>query len=178
MIASLGERQPLFEGSGHFIAHNATVIGSVRIRGGASIWFNAVVRGDNDWIEIGENSNIQDGSILHTDSGIRLCVGDNVTVGHRVTLHGCSIGDGSLIGIGSTVLNEARIGRNCLVGAHSLVTEGKEFPDGVLLMGVPAKAVRPLTDAELATLQMSARVYVENGRRFAVGLAEIGAAGN
>ena len=134
MIASLGERQPAFEGTDHFVAHNATVIGSVRIGQGVSIWFNAVIRGDNDWIEIGENSNIQDGSILHTDAGIRLQIGRNVTVGHRVMLHGCRIGDGSLIGIGSTILNNARIGNDCLVGAHSLVTEGREFPDRVLIL--------------------------------------------
>jgi carbonic anhydrase/acetyltransferase-like protein (isoleucine patch superfamily) len=166
MIASLGERRPQFDGADHFIAHNATVIGSVRIGRGASIWFNVVIRGDNDWIEIGENSNIQDASVLHTDVGIRLQIGSNVTVGHRVMLHGCSIGDGSLIGIGSTVLNNARIGRNCLVGAHSLVTEGKVFPDNVLILGSPAKIIRPLDAAEFSLLQIAARSYVENGRRF------------
>lgn len=172
MIASLGERRPQFDGTDYFIAHNATVIGSVRIGRGASIWFNVVVRGDNDWIEIGENSNIQDASVLHTDSGIRLLIGSNVTVGHRVMLHGCTIGDGSLIGIGSTVLNHARIGKNCLVGAHSLVTEGKVFPDGVLILGSPAKVVRPLNADEFSMLQAAARSYVENGRLFARNLAE------
>lgn len=167
MIASLGERQPAFEGTGHFVAHNATVIGSVRIGQGVSIWFNAVIRGDNDWIEIGENSNIQDGSILHTDAGIRLQIGRNVTVGHRVMLHGCRIGDGSLIGIGSTILNNARIGNDCLVGAHSLVTEGREFPDRVLILGSPARVVRTLTADEISMLQAAARHYVENGRRYA-----------
>lgn len=172
MIASLGERRPQFDGTDHFIAHNATVIGSVHIGHGASIWFNVVIRGDNDWIEIGENSNIQDASVLHTDTGVRLQVGNNVTVGHRVMLHGCTIGDGSLIGIGSTVLNHARIGKNCLVGAHSLITEGKVFPDGVLILGSPARILRPLKTDEFSLLQISARHYVENGRRFARELAE------
>lgn len=172
MIASLGERRPQFDGTDHFIAHNATVIGSVRIGHGASIWFNVVIRGDNDWIEIGENSNIQDASVLHTDTGVRLQVGNNVTVGHRVMLHGCTIGDGSLIGIGSTVLNNARIGKHCLVGAHSLITEGKVFPDGVLILGSPARSVRPLNADEFSLLQMAARHYVENGRRYTREFAE------
>jgi carbonic anhydrase/acetyltransferase-like protein (isoleucine patch superfamily) len=167
MIASLGERKLVIEGSGQFIAPNATIVGSVRIRAGVSIWYNAVLRGDNDWIDVGENSNIQDGSILHTDPGIALKVGSNVTVGHRVMLHGCEIGDGSLIGIGSTVLNKARIGRQCLVGAHSLVTEGQSFPDGVLIVGSPARVVRELDDTERDLLLRSADIYVANGRRFA-----------
>ena len=161
MIASLGERRPQFDGTDHFIAHNATVIGSVRIGHGASIWFNVVIRGDNDWIEIGENSNIQDASVLHTDTGVRLQVGNNVTVGHRVMLHGCTIGDDSLIGIKATVLNHARIGRQCLIGAHSLVTEGKEIPDRSLVMGAPAKVIRPLTDEEVARVLRNATHYVE-----------------
>ncbi len=172
MIASLGERRPQFDGTDYFVAHNATVIGSVRIGRGASIWFNVVIRGDNDWIEIGENSNIQDASVLHTDCGIRLQIGSNVTVGHRVMLHGCTIGDGSLIGIGSTVLNNARIGKNCLVGAHALITEDKVFPDGVLILGSPARTIRPLSADEFSLLQMAAGAYVENGRRFARELAE------
>ena len=130
------------------------------------------MRGDNDWIEVGENSNIQDGSILHTDTDIRLNVGDNVSVGHRVTLHGCDIGDGTLIGIESTILNRARIGRNSVVGAHSLVTEGKEIPDGILIMGSPAKPIRPVKAEELEMLKISARIYVDNGKRFNKLLAE------
>jgi carbonic anhydrase/acetyltransferase-like protein (isoleucine patch superfamily) len=172
VILSLGERRPVFEGAGHFVAHNATIVGSVRIRSGTSIWYNAVLRGDNDWIEIGENSNVQDASVLHTDHGIRLTVGDNVTIGHRAMLHGCSIGNGSLIGIGCTVLNNARIGMNCLVGAHSLITEGKVFPDGVLILGSPARAIRELDPGERSLLQMSAKAYVDNGRRFVSELAE------
>jgi carbonic anhydrase/acetyltransferase-like protein (isoleucine patch superfamily) len=167
VIARLGDRQPVIEGSGHFIAHNATIVGSVRISANVSIWYNAVLRGDNDWIEIGENSNIQDASVLHTDPGIVLKIGKNVTIGHRVMLHGCHIGDESLIGIGSTILNNARIGRHCLVGAHSLITEGKTFPDGVLIVGSPAKVVRELDPRERALLLQSAQAYVGNGRRFA-----------
>ena len=166
MIYELGERRLVREGDGHYIAPSASVIGSVRLKANASIWFNAVLRGDNDWIEIGENSNIQDGSVLHTDPGLPLIVGDNVTVGHMVMLHGCNIGHGSLIGIGSTVLNNAAIGANSIVGAHSLVTEGKSFPDGVLLMGSPAKIVRELGPQERELLQASARIYVDNGHRF------------
>jgi len=156
MIYSLGDRRPNLEGGGHFIAPTATIIGSVTLKPGASIWFNAVLRGDNDLIEIGVNSNIQDGAVLHTDPGIELIVGDNVTVGHQVMLHGCTIGDNSLIGIGS----------NCIVGAHSLITEGKEFPDGVLILGSPAKVVRDLQAQELEFLKTAADVYVQNSQRF------------
>jgi carbonic anhydrase/acetyltransferase-like protein (isoleucine patch superfamily) len=128
---------------------------------------SAVLRGDNDLITVGANSNVQDGSVLHTDNGVPLTIGDNVTVGHQVTLHGCTIGDGSLIGIQSIVLNGARIGRNCLVGAGSLVTEGKEFPDGVLIVGRPAKVVRELTPEQIANLQRSATHYVAQQQRHA-----------
>ena len=138
MIHTLGDRAPEFEGSGHFVADNATLIGTVRLRDRASVWFNCVLRGDCDWIDIGERSNIQDGSILHTDPGLELVVGNDVTVGHMAMLHGCTIGDQSLIGIGATILNGAKIGRHTIVGAHALVTEGKEFPDGVMLLGAPA----------------------------------------
>ena len=166
MIHALGERVPEFEGAGHFVADNATIIGSVRLKDQASIWFNCVLRGDNDWLVIGERSNIQDGSVLHTDPGIELIVGDGVTVGHKVMLHGCEIGNDSLIGIGSTVLNGAKIGNNCVVGAHALVTENKEFPDGTLILGSPAKVVRELTAEEIAHVRWSADVYVENAARF------------
>ena len=172
MIYALGDRRPVFEGTQHFIAPNATLIGCVRLKSGASIWFNTVLRGDNDWITIGENSNVQDGSVLHADAGIPLTVGDNVTVGHQVTLHGCEIGDGTMIGIGSTVMNRARIGRQCIVGAHSLITEGKEFPDGVLILGSPAKIIRKLDEDELDMLGRSANVYVENNQRYREGLVE------
>lgn len=167
MMHALGDRQPVLEGSGHYVAPNATVIGSVRLGDSASVWFNAVLRGDNDWLEIGERSNIQDGSVLHTDPGITLSVGRGVTVGHKVMLHGCTVGDNSLIGIGSTILNTARVGNNCIVGAHALITEGKEFPDGSLILGAPAKVVRSLGDDEIAAIGMSADIYVQNAQRFA-----------
>ena len=163
---ALGDRRPVLEGEHHFIADNATVIGSVRLKDSSSVWFNCVLRGDNDWIEIGERSNIQDGCVLHTDPGLKLCIGNNVTVGHKAMLHGCSIGDNSLIGIGSTVLNRARIGSNCIVGAHALVTENKDFPDGSLILGVPARVARTLTDEEIAGISEAADIYVANARRF------------
>ena len=166
MIYALGDRTPEFEGSGHFVADNATVSGSVRLGDSASVWFNCVLRGDNDWLVVGERSNIQDGSVLHTDDGIELVIGKNVTVGHKVMLHGCTIGDNSLIGIGSTVLNKAQIGNNCIVGANSLVTEGKEFPDGSLILGSPAKVARSLSEEEIAFITWSADIYVRNAARF------------
>ena len=166
MIYSLGERTPVLEGNGHFIAANATVIGRVRLQDRASVWFNCVLRGDNEWIEIGAGSNVQDGAVLHTDAGFPLTVGHDVTLGHMVMLHGCTIGNNSLIGIGSTVLNGATIGDNCLVGAHALITEGKSFPDGSLILGSPAKVARPLTKIEIAGIRQSAQHYVENAARF------------
>jgi carbonic anhydrase/acetyltransferase-like protein (isoleucine patch superfamily) len=167
VIYSLGDRSPEFEGSGHFIAEDATIIGSVRLRDKASIWFNCVLRGDNDWLIVGERSNVQDGCVLHTDDDIQLVVGDNVTVGHKVMLHGCTIGDNSLIGIGSIVLNGARIGANSIVGANSLVTENKSFPDGSLIVGSPARVVRELSEEEIKHVSWSAQVYVDNAARFA-----------
>ena len=166
MIYSLGDRAPEFEGTGHFVADNATVIGSVRLRNKASVWFNCVLRGDNDWLVVGERSNIQDGSVLHTDEGIELIVGDGVTVGHKVMLHGCTIGDNSLIGIGSTILNGAKIGNDCIVGAHALITENKTFPDGSLILGSPAKTARALDEEEIARIRWSADLYVKNAERF------------
>ena len=166
MIQTLGDRSPELLGSGHFVAENATIIGSVRLKDQASVWFNSVLRGDNDWLEVGERSNIQDGSILHTDPGLPLIVGDNVTVGHRVMLHGCRIGNNSLIGIGSSLLNGSVIGSNCIVGAHSLVTENKEFPDGSLILGSPARVARELSEEEIAHIGWSADIYVQNARRF------------
>ncbi len=166
MIHALGDRRPEFEGGGHFVADNATLIGSVRLRDRASVWFNCVLRGDNDWITVGERSNVQDGSVLHTDPGFELVIGDGVTVGHKAMLHGCTIGDDSLIGIGSTVLNGARIGRHSIVGAHALVTENRQFPDGVMLLGAPARIARELTDDEIARIRASADIYVRNAARF------------
>lgn len=159
MIFTLGSRR-VETGRNVYIAHNATVIGSVALGDDCSVWFNAVIRGDNDRISIGARTNIQEGAVLHTDPGLHLNLGSGVTVGHQVTLHGCDIGDGSLIGINSVVLNNARIGRFCLVGANALVTEGKVFPDRSLIIGAPAKAVRTLTDQEVAGLVESAENYV------------------
>lgn len=154
----------------YWIAPNAVVVGRVVLKKNASIWFGVTVRGDNDPIVIGENSNIQDGSVLHTDEGVPLTIGDNVTVGHMVMLHGCTIGDGSLIGIGSVVLNGARIGKNCLIGANCLITEGKEIPDNSLVMGAPGKVVRELSPEQAAMLARGAEHYVANWKRYRAGL--------
>jgi len=149
-----------------WIAPNATVIGRVRLMANASVWFGAVLRGDNDWISVGENSNIQDNSIVHTDPGQPASLGANVTVGHNVIVHSASVGDNSLIGMGSTLLNRARIGKNCIVGANTLIAEGKEFPDGSLILGSPGRLVRALSEHEIAMITVSAQVYVANSARF------------
>ena len=164
-IYILGEKTPTL-GRDVWIAPNATVIGDVRLGACTSIWWNAVLRGDNDPITIGANSNIQDGSVLHTDAGVPFTMGDNVTVGHLVMLHGCTIGDGSLIGIKSVILNGAVIGKGCLIGANSLIPEGKIIPDYSLVMGSPGKVVRQLTEEQVANLARSAQHYVENARRY------------
>lgn len=157
-----------------WIAPNATVIGDVRLGAGANVWWNAVLRGDNDPITIGTNTNVQDGSVLHTDAGVPLTLGSNVTVGHLVMLHGCTVGDNSLIGIGAVILNRAVIGRNCIVGANTLIPEGKTYPDGVLILGSPGKVVRPLEPEEIARLAHSASHYVDNAKRYAQELNQIG----
>ena len=157
----------------YWIAPDASVVGNVKMAADASIWFGAVVRGDNEPIMIGARSNIQDGSVLHSDPGAPLTIGEGVTVGHKVVLHGCTIGDSSLIGIGAVVLNRARIGRNSLVGAGALITEGKAFPDGVLIVGSPARVVRELTPEQIEGLKRSAEHYVGNARRFAKRLKKI-----
>jgi carbonic anhydrase/acetyltransferase-like protein (isoleucine patch superfamily) len=149
-----------------WVADNAQVVGNVKLAADSSVWFGVTVRGDTETITIGQGSNIQDGSVLHADVGMPLVVGENVTVGHMVMLHGCTIGDESLIGIGAVVLNGAKIGRNCLVGAGALVTEGKEFPDGSMIFGSPAKAVRQLTPEQMEGLRSSARHYIDNAQRF------------
>jgi carbonic anhydrase/acetyltransferase-like protein (isoleucine patch superfamily) len=160
--------------AGAWIAPSAAVIGRVRLKPGASVWFGATLRGDNEWITIGERSNVQDNCVLHTDPGFPLDIGEDCTIGHLVMLHGCSIGANSLIGIGAVVLNGARIGRNCLIGAKALVTEGKTIPEGSLVMGAPGKVVRPLTDAEIAGITRAAAGYVANASRFAAGFAVSG----
>ena len=166
-LYTLGERQPtLPENGAYWVAPDAQVMGDVRLEEDASVWFGAVLRGDNDPIIIGERSNIQDASVLHTDIGCPLTIGKGVTVGHRVMLHGCTIGDNALIGIGATVLNNARIGNNCLIGAHALITEGKEIPDNSMVLGAPGKVVRTLTEEEVKGLALSAEVYVQNWKRF------------
>lgn len=157
----------------YWVAPNAVLIGRVRLLRNASVWFGAVLRGDNDWITIGENSNIQDLCVIHTDPGQPVTIGANVTVGHRVILHSTTVGDGSLIGMGSTLLNRSKIGKNCLVGANSLVTEGKEFADGSMIMGAPARVARPLGDNELAMTKMSSAGYVHNHQRFRAGLKPV-----
>lgn len=156
-----------------WIASNATIIGSVEVKRNASLWWNTVARGDNDAITIGENSNVQDGAVLHTDAGIALTIGANCTIGHMVMLHGCAIGDGSLVGIGSAILNRARIGRHSIVGANSLVTEGKTFPDGVLIVGSPARVARELTAAERESIQAGVRHYIEQWQRYREGLTPV-----
>jgi carbonic anhydrase/acetyltransferase-like protein (isoleucine patch superfamily) len=153
-----------------WVADSAQVMGKVELAEDASIWFGAVVRGDTETIRIGRRTNVQDASVLHADVGMPLTLGDDVTVGHQVMLHGCTIGDGSLIGIGAIVLNGAKIGKGCLVGAGALVTEGKEFPDGSMILGSPAKVVRQLTPEQLEGLRQSALHYVDNARRFRAGL--------
>lgn len=170
----LDDKTPKLPPEGEYwIAPNAAVMGNVELKSEASVWFGAVLRGDNDPIVVGERSNIQDGSVLHTDHGVPLTIGRGVTVGHMVMLHGCTVGDNSLIGIGSVVLNGAKIGANCLVGARSLITEGKEFPDNSMILGAPAKVVRTLAPGQIEMLKASAEVYVQNWRRFAKGLAPL-----
>ncbi len=159
----------------YWVAPDAQVIGRVRLGVDVSIWFGAVLRGDNDWIEVGAGSNVQDGAVLHTDPGYVLSVGAGATVGHRAVLHGCSIGAGALVGMGATVLNGARIGSESLVGANALVTEGKDFPPRSLIVGAPAKLVRTLDDAAVAAIAAGTRSYVARWRRFAAGLRPIGA---
>lgn len=157
-----------------WIAESAEVMGRVAIGAEASVWFGSVLRGDSESLTVGEGSNIQDLSVLHADEGLPLVIGRHVTVGHKVMLHGCTIGDESLIGIGAVVLNGARIGRNCLVGAGALVTEGKEFPDGSLIVGAPARVARPLTPEQIEGLRQSAQHYIDNARRCRAGLKKLG----
>jgi carbonic anhydrase/acetyltransferase-like protein (isoleucine patch superfamily) len=156
-----------------WVADSAQVTGNVTLAEDSSVWFGVVIRGDMDAITVGKGSNIQDSSVLHTDQGVPLTIGENVTVGHQVMLHGCTIGDGSLIGIQAVILNGAKIGKNCLVGAGSLVTEGKEFPDGSMIFGSPAKAVRQLSEEQIEGLKLSAQRYIDNARRYKAGLKKL-----
>jgi carbonic anhydrase/acetyltransferase-like protein (isoleucine patch superfamily) len=168
-----GQSPDLPEQGRYFIAETATVIGKIRLKPGASVWFGAVLRGDNEWIEIGENSNVQDNCTCHTDMGFPLTIGANCTVGHNVILHGCTIEDGALIGMGSIVMNGARIGRNSVVGAGAIVTEGKVFPENSLILGAPARVARTLEPAQIAEMSGAAKFYAANGPRFAKGMKKI-----
>lgn len=165
MIYQLGEDQPKYDDS-NFIAPSADIMGKVALEKNANIWFGAILRGDNEWITIGENSNVQDGSVFHTDIGFPLTLGKNVTIGHNVVLHGCQIGDNVLVGMGSTILNGTKVGKNTIIGANSFIAENKDIPEGVLMLGAPARVARDLTEQELQLIEMSARHYVDNGHRF------------
>ena len=169
LIYQLGEHKVQMEGD-YWVADTAAVMGNVLLKHGASVWFNAVLRGDNELITVGEGSNVQDGAVLHTDPGFPLDIGAHVTIGHKVMLHGCTIGEGSLVGINAVILNGAKIGKNCLIGANSLITEGKEIPDNSMVMGSPGKVVRTLTDEQAKAFQAGAHHYVENAKRFREGL--------
>jgi carbonic anhydrase/acetyltransferase-like protein (isoleucine patch superfamily) len=165
-LYTLGERKVLIHGGECFIADNATVIGSVILHPHASVWYNAVVRGDSDVITIGQRTNIQDAAVLHTDPGIPMTLGSNVSIGHMAMLHGCTVGDGSLIGIGAIILNHAVIGKGCLIGAGAVIPEGKTFPDGVLVIGSPGKVVRELKPEEKAGLLENADIYVRRSKLY------------
>ena len=174
MIYKLLESSPVFpENSDFWVAPDANVIGKVRLMTGASVWFGATLRGDNEWINLGTGSNVQENSVLHTDIGYPLSIGRDCTIGHGAILHGCTIGDQSLIGMGAIVLNGAQIGRNCLIGAGALITEGKIIPDNSLVVGAPGKVVRSLIEAEIEGLRDSAVGYQNNMRRYANGLTTI-----
>ena len=170
-LYALGDLRPDLPPEGdYWVAPNAVVLGDVVLHRNASVWFGAVLRGDTDRLTVGENSNVQDLSVLHADLGYPLTIGRNVTVGHKAMLHGCTIGDNSLIGIGAVVLNGARIGKNCLIGANALIPEGKEIPDGSLVVGQPGKVIRQLNESQIGALEASAQHYVQNWKRFAAEL--------
>jgi len=174
-IYALDGRAPDLPADGrYFIADTAAVIGNVRLQRDASVWFGSVLRGDNELIDIGEGSNVQDNCTFHTDPGFPLTIGRNCTIGHNVILHGCTIEDGALIGMGAIVMNGARIGAGCIVGAGAVITEGKQFEPGSLVVGAPARVVRALTQEQVAGLTYGAPHYVQNGRRFKAGLKKIG----
>lgn len=174
-IYELDGQSPALPSDGRYwVAETATLIGRVRLKADASVWWGAVLRGDNEWIEIGEGTNIQDNSTLHTDMGSPLTIGDYCVIGHGVILHGCSVGHRSLIGMGAIILNNARIGEGCIVGAGALITENKQFPDNSLIVGAPAKVVRTLDATTAAALVRGAEGYIQNARRFSKGLKRIG----
>ena len=166
MIYKLGEHEVEITGEDFYVAESASVIGKVRLANDSSVWFGAVLRGDNESITVGENTNIQECAVIHTDPGFPCILGSNVTIGHQAMLHGCQVGDNSLIGINAVVLNGAKIGRNCLIGANALVTENQEIPDGSLVIGSPAKPIKQLTTAQIQKLKESAEHYVTRFKRF------------
>ena len=166
MIYQLEDRRVEFRGEKHYVAPNASVIGSVTLHDRVTVWFNAVVRGDNEPIEIGEETNIQDGVVLHTDDGYPLKIGRACTIGHMAMLHGCIIGDGSLVGIGAVILNGAKIGKNCVIGANALVAEGKEIPDGSLVVGSPGRIVRTMGEEEIGGLREFVEIYLSKLERY------------
>ncbi len=172
MLFSFEGNIPQLDGD-NFVAPDASLIGKVQLMRGASVWFNAVLRGDNELISIGKNSNVQDGTICHTDMGAPLSLGEGVTVGHNVILHGCQVGDHVLVGMGSTVMNHVKIGKNTIIGAGSVLTEGKEFPEGVLVLGAPARVIRELSQEEMSLIRLSADTYVKNSERFLTSLEEV-----
>lgn len=174
MLYALEERRPELRGKEHYVAPSADVIGSVILEDRTSVWFNAVLRGDNEPIHLGEGSNVQDCCVMHTDPGCPLTLGRGVTVGHLAVLHGCSVGDYSLVGISATILNRSRVGRYCLIAANALIPEDKEIPDRSLVMGSPGKVVRTLTDGEVDKLRAASESYVEKLRRYSSGVAPIG----
>jgi carbonic anhydrase/acetyltransferase-like protein (isoleucine patch superfamily) len=174
-IYELNGAKPEFPAEGEYwVADNATLIGRVRLKRQSSVWFGAVVRGDNDWIELGERSQIQDNATLHTDPGFPMVIGANCVIGHNVILHGCTIGDDSLIGMGSIVMNGARIGSNCIVGAGAVVTEGKTFPDNSLIVGAPARVIRTLDEKAREMIRGGADIYVRRSQEYAQNLKRIG----
>jgi carbonic anhydrase/acetyltransferase-like protein (isoleucine patch superfamily) len=174
-IYELENKRPDFPSDGRYwIAETAVLIGSVRLKSDTSVWWGAVLRGDNEWIELGERSQIQDNATLHTDPGFPLTIGTNCVIGHNVILHGCTIGDNSLVGMGAIMLNGARIGRNCLVGAGALITEGKEFPDNSMIIGAPARRARDIGENEISEIAFGADIYVKRHRQYANGLRRIG----
>lgn len=174
-IYELDGKSPELPADGqYFIAETATVIGNVRLRSNASVWFGSVLRGDNELIEIGEGSNVQDNCTFHTDPGFPLTIGKNCTIGHNVILHGCTIEDGALVGMGAIIMNGARIGKGCIVGAGAIITEGKTFEANALVLGAPARAIKTLTDEQVKAMTYGAAHYVHNGQRFKAGLKKVG----
>ncbi len=171
-IYALGDLTPSIHETA-WVAPSASVIGNVHLAEHSSVWFGAVLRGDNEPITIGARSNVQDNSVIHTDPGVPATIGENVIIGHRVMLHGCEIGDGSLIGIGATVLNHVKIGKNCIIGAHALITERKEIPDNSMVVGAPGKVIKTLNENQIAMLRLNAEVYVKNAERFSQDLRRL-----